>query len=87
MDDKPSIRTPTYDKSNDLKEPKLWKRLLTVAKAAPLFIIKLLIVTFALIFETLQQIFFCFVPRRLKNIRGQLAVVSVGCNAIFSILQ
>lgn len=76
MDGKPSVNSRTSDKSNDLNEPKRWKRFITIATLAPMLIVKLLIVAFALIFETLREILFCFVPKKRRNIRGQLAVVS-----------
>lgn len=76
MDDVLSFHTRVYSKSDEIKEIKLWKRVIIVVQALPILIIKLFIVIIALIFEWFNQIFHCFVPKPLNDIRGQLAVVS-----------
>lgn len=76
MDDVLSFHTRAYSKSDDLKKTELWKRAITLVQALPILIIKLFIVTIAMIFELFNQIFHCFVPKSLNDIRGQLAVVS-----------
>ena len=77
MDDVLTIDTSAYNKSDDLENIKPWQRAITIVQAIPLLSVKLLICGLALIFELLNQIFFCFVPRPLSDIRGKVAVVSV----------
>lgn len=77
MDDIHSFHTRTYEKSADIEEQTLQQRFITLAPVIPILIGKLFIVLCALIFELFKQIFYCFVPQPLTNIRGQLAAVSV----------
>lgn len=77
MDDVLTCHTRAYDKSPDIEDIKLWKRTIEIAKELPILIVKLLVVGLALIFELFKQIFFCFLPRPLNDIRGQLAAVSI----------
>lgn len=78
MDDLHSFHTRAYDKSDDdSKDIKAWQRAISIVTALPLVLVKLIIVALALICELLKFCFFCIVPRRLNDIRNQLAVVSV----------
>lgn len=77
MEDVLSFHTRAYRKSDGLKEINPWKRVITIVQALPILIVKLLVIQIALIFELFSQIFHCFVPKPLNDIRGQLAVVSV----------
>lgn len=76
MEDVLSFHTRAYKKSDDLKEITMWSRTITLVQALPILVTKLFIVIIALIFEWFNQIFHCFVPKPLNDIRGQLAVVS-----------
>lgn len=76
MDDVLACHTRPYDKSDNFEDPKLWELAIAIAKELPMLILRFLILGVALIFELLEQIFFWFLPRPLKNIRGQLAAVS-----------
>lgn len=80
MDDIHSFHTRAYEKSADFEEPTLLQRIITVAPAVPILIVKFLIVLCALVFELFKQMFYCFVPKPLNSIRGQLAVVSAIAN-------
>lgn len=77
MEDIHSFHTRAYEKSADFEEQTLLQRFITLAPSIPILIVKLLVILCALIFELFKQIFYCFVPKPLTNIRGQLAVVSV----------
>lgn len=76
MEDVLSFHTRAYKKSDDLKKITPWQRTITLAQAVPVLTVKLFIVSIALVFEWFSQIFHCFVPKPLNDIRGQLAVVS-----------
>lgn len=77
MEDVHSFHTRVYDKSEDLKKINILKRIFLYAKTFPILIVKLLVVGIVLIYELLKQILFWIVPKPLRDIRGQLAVVSV----------
>lgn len=77
MDDVHTFHTRAYDKSVDFEEQSLLQRAIKIAPAVPNLIVKTSIVICALIYHLVQQILHCFVPKPLKDIRGQLAVVSV----------
>lgn len=87
MDDVLSFHTRAYKKSDDLKEISLWKRVITLIQALPILIVRVFIILIALIFELFKQIFHCFVPKSLNDIRGQLAVVSVKKNVIRAVCK
>lgn len=77
MDDIHTFHTRTYDKSDDFENPSLFSRISVLVQAVPILLVKLFIVICALIYHSIQQVVYCFVPRPLTDIRGQLAVVSV----------
>lgn len=76
MDDIQSIHTRTYAKSTDIQEISSLQRALTIGKAFPSLLVKTLIVTAVAIYYLLLALFHYFVPKSLKDIRGQLAAVS-----------
>lgn len=77
MDDIQSIHTRAYSKSTDFVEKITpLQRAVTLGKALPSLIVKTLIVHFAAIYYLLLSLYHYFVPRPLKDIRGQLAAVS-----------
>lgn len=77
MENVQSFHTCAYEESDDSKEITIWRRTITLVQALPILAIKLFIVAIALTFDVFNQIFNCFVPKRMNDIRGQLAVVSV----------
>lgn len=83
MDDIHSFHTRAYEKSADFVEQTLAQRMITLAPVIPSPLVKLLVVLCALIFELFKQAFYCFVPKPLTNIRGQVAVVSVTFYFVF----
>lgn len=76
MDDIHTFHTRSYDKSDDFEEPSLLQRVSVLIQAVPILLVKLFIIICAFIHHSIQQVFYCFVPRPLTDIRGQLAVVS-----------
>lgn len=77
MDDIQSIHTRAYSKSTDfVEEITPIQRAVTLGKALPSLIVKTLIVHVAAVYYLLLSLYHYFVPRELKDIRGQLAVVS-----------
>ena len=76
MDDIQSIHTRAYNKSIDLEAITPFQRAVTIGKALPSLIVKTIILHFAAIYYLLLSLYHYFVPKPLKNIHGQLAVVS-----------
>lgn len=77
MDDIQSIHTRAYSKSTDfIEEITPIQRAVTLGKALPSLIVKTLIVSVVAIYCLLLSLYHYFVPRALKDIRGQLAAVS-----------
>lgn len=77
MDDIQSIHTRAYSKSTDFGEITPLKRAVTLGIALPSLIVKALIVNVVAMYHLWLQLYHYFVPKALKDIRGQLAVVSL----------
>lgn len=75
MDDVHSFHTRSYEKA-DYEEPTPMRRTLVILSVLPSLIVKTLFVVGAEIYFLLETIFHYFVPKTLKDIRGQLAAVS-----------
>lgn len=77
MDDVHSFHTRSYEKANsDDFEISPMRRTLVLLSVLPSLIVKTLFVLAAEIYYLLEAIFHFFVPKTLKDIRGQLAAVS-----------
>lgn len=76
MDNIQSINSYTYTKSVDLEEITAIQRAFTIGKVLPSLVLKTLIVSVAAIYYLLLAVYHYFIPKALKDIRGQLAVVS-----------
>lgn len=77
MDDIHTFHTRSYEAAGDLRHSFSSNRTLMMVKLAPIFIVKTLIVIVLELFYLLLAVFHLIVPKKLKDIRGQLAAVGV----------
>lgn len=87
MDDIQSIHTRAYSKSTDFGEITPLQRAITLGKALPSLIVKTLIVNVVTIYYLLLSLYHYFIPKALKDIRGQLAAVSKRIELTFTQLN
>lgn len=74
MEDIHSVGNQKYEKSAEVKEAPI-RRAFVLLSLAPMFLVKLTIVILCQIYYSLLAIVYLVLPRSLKDIRGQLAVV------------
>lgn len=77
MDDVHSFHEHSYEKADDLEEPGLARRIYLILTLVPGLIVKTLIIVVLQLYYLLLGGFHLIVPRTLKDIRGQLAVVGL----------
>lgn len=77
MDDIHTFHTRSYDKADDLKEPNFMRRSLVLLQLIPGLLLKGLVIVLAELYYLLLAGFFSIVPKKLIDIRGKLAVVSI----------
>lgn len=75
MDDVHTFHTRSYDKADEIKELSVIRRIIMITTLLPGIIVKTLIVAVLQLWYLLLGAFHLIVPRKLKDIRGQLAVV------------
>lgn len=82
MDDIHTFHTRSYEAAAALGDLSPSNRTLLMLKLAPILIVKTLIVVVLELFYLLLAAFHLVVPKKLKDIRGQLAAVTGGSNGI-----
>lgn len=77
MDDIHTFHKRSYEAAGNFGDLSTSDRAIMLAKLAPLFILKTLLVIALELFYLLLAAFHLIVPKKLKDIRAQLAVVGV----------
>lgn len=76
MDDVHTFHTRSYDKAKEIEPPSPVQRAIVILKLLPSFIVKVLIIIVLELYYRLLPIVQFFVPKKLIDIQGHLAVVS-----------